>query len=347
MSANFVSAVIGFFVCCFLTPVVRSISIRKGWYDMPGELKIHAAPIPRLGGIALMAGIFASILFSPFQSREVAAVVTILAVVWAIGLLDDMKSTSPFLRLAVDFGCGAAFWFLGLRLQWFTNPFLDFAATVLFLAFVINSMNMLDGVDGLALTVSGIASVGFIVLFLGAPVGFSSLLAWSLAAVCAAMFIYNRPPARIFIGDSGSTLLGAVLAFLALDWVRVDSSNHSIWIPLVFVALPLADSFAAVIRRLRGRRSPFVGDRRHFYDLLLDRGWNIGQVLAVSAITTLVLVVLSLAGAGDRLGYWIPLLGCLALCGFVGSYLGSFDPKPPAVQDTIPSGQLGQRLNEE
>ena len=105
----------------------------------------------------------------------------ILGVVWGIGLLDDLKGTSPYLRLAVDFGCGAAFWLLGWKLQWFSNPYLDFLATMAFLTFVINSMNMLDGMDGLALTVSGIASIGFIVLFSGQPLGFASGLAWSLA----------------------------------------------------------------------------------------------------------------------------------------------------------------------
>jgi UDP-GlcNAc:undecaprenyl-phosphate/decaprenyl-phosphate GlcNAc-1-phosphate transferase len=347
MSPNLLLAIVSFTACVLLTPVVRTVAIRSGWYDMPGELKIHSAPIPRLGGIALMAGILAGILFSPLISRADSAAVIILAVIWVVGLLDDLKSTSPLLRLTVDLGCGTAIWLLGWKMQWFSNPYLDLGATAVLLAFAINSMNLLDGMDGLALTVSGIASIGFIILFSGRPSGFASGLAWILAGTCGAMFVYNCPPARIFIGDSGSTLLGAALTFLALDWVRTDPATHSILVPLAFLGLPLADTIAAVIRRLRGRQSPLAGDRRHFYDLLLRRGWSVRQVLAVSAIATLVLVMASLAFTRERFEYRLPLFICLGLCGFLGFHLGSFDPECPAVEKSVPPRQFEQRLNEE
>jgi UDP-GlcNAc:undecaprenyl-phosphate GlcNAc-1-phosphate transferase len=347
MTANFLLAVASFTACVLLAPVICAVAIRNGWFDLPGELKIHSAPVPRLGGIALMGGILVSVVFALRDSRPVGAVLIILATVWAVGLLDDLKGTSPYLRLAVDFGCGAALWLLGWKLQWFASPYLDFLATVAFLTFAINSMNMLDGMDGLALTVSGIASIGFILLLSGQPAGFASGLAWSLAAVCAAMFLYNRPPAQIFIGDSGSTLLGASLAFLALDWVRTDASTHSSVIPLLFVGLPLADASAAVIRRLRGKKSPFAGDRRHFYDLLLRRGWNVQEILCVSALATAVLVILALTAQGGHIGSWLPLCGCVGLCGFLGLQLGSFDSEISAVSTSIPSAQLEESLNEE
>jgi UDP-GlcNAc:undecaprenyl-phosphate GlcNAc-1-phosphate transferase len=352
MIANILLAMASFTFCALLAPVVCAVAISNRWYDMPGELKIHSAPIPRLGGVALMAGVLVSAVFGIHDARPVVAVMLILGAVWGIGLLDDLRGTSPYLRLAVDFGCGAALWLLGWKLQWFSNPYLDFLATVAFLTFVINSMNMLDGMDGLALTVSGIASIGFIVLFSGRPLGFASGLAWSLAAVCAAMFLYNRPPAQIFIGDSGSTLLGAALAFLALDWVRSDSAvsgspERSIVIPLLFVGLPLADGVAAVIRRLRARRSPFSGDRRHFYDLLIRRGWSVPQILIVSGVSTIVLAMFSIAAMWGQVGSWLPLLACLGLFGFVGLHLGSFETETHAVGNSVGSAHLEQSLNEE
>jgi UDP-GlcNAc:undecaprenyl-phosphate GlcNAc-1-phosphate transferase len=342
MTANFFLAMVSFTACVLLTPVVCAVAIRNGWYDLPGELKIHSAPTPRLGGIALMAGILASTVFAIHDPRAVAAAVAILAVVWAVGLFDDLKGTSAYLRLAVDFGCGAALWLLGWKLQWFSNPYLDFLATIAFLAFAINSMNMLDGMDGLALTVSGIASVGFIILLSAQPLGFASGLAWCVAAVCAAMFLYNRPPAQIFIGDSGSTLLGASLAFLALEWVRIDSPTHTSAVPLLFVGLPLADGFAAVVRRVRGKKSPFLGDRRHFYDLLLRRGWSVAEILGVSAVTTILLVMLSLTAALNHIGWWLPVCVCAGAWGFLGLQLGSFDPEAPAVGEPVPPTQLEQ-----
>jgi UDP-GlcNAc:undecaprenyl-phosphate GlcNAc-1-phosphate transferase len=346
MTANVLLAIVSFTACVLLAPVIYGVAIANRWYDLPGELKIHATATPRLGGVAMMCGILASVLFALNESRPVAGVLIVLATVWAVGLLDDLKGTSPYLRLAVDFGCGAALWLLGWRLQWFSNPALDFLTTVAFLTFAINAMNMLDGMDGLALTVSGIASVGFILLMSGQPIGFASGLAWALAAVCAGMFLFNRPPAQMFIGDSGSTLLGASLAFLALDWVRAGATAHSSVVPLLFLGLPLADAFAAVVRRLRGRTSPFAGDRRHFYDLLLRRGWSISKILGVAAFATVTLVMLSIAAERGRVSAWIPLSGCVGLCGFLGLQLGSFDSETAIVSKPIPPAQLEQSLNQ-
>src|SRR5277367_2604716 len=133
MNANFLFAIASFTACVLLAPVVYATAIRFGWYDVPGELKIHSVPTPRLGGIALMGGVLVSVMFAPSDPRPVGAVVTVLATVWAVGLLDDLKGTSPYLRLAVDFGCGAALWLLGWKVQWFSIPYLDFLATVAFL----------------------------------------------------------------------------------------------------------------------------------------------------------------------------------------------------------------------
>lgn len=347
MSANLLMALVSFAVCVVLTPVVRAVAMGNGWYDMPGELKIHSTPTPRVGGVALMAGILMSSLFSLVSSRTEFAILLILVGVWAVRLLDDIRSTSPLLRLTADLGCGAALWLLGWKLQWFSSSALDIAATAIFVAFAINSMNLLDGIDGLTLTVSSIAGIGFIVLLSGRPLSFASGLAWTLAAGCVAMLVYNLPPAKIFIGDCGSTLLGAALAFLALDWVRSQPTSHSTLFPLVFLGLPFADAFAAVVRRLRGRRSPLSGDRRHFYDLLLSRGLSVRQILVLSATTTSVLVVVSLTAARHAIDYRFLLFGGLVLYGFFGFYLGSFDPESPVEGRRAPPPRLDQRRNEE
>jgi uncharacterized membrane protein YccC len=98
---------------------------------------------------------------------------------------------------------------------------------------------------------------------------------------------------------------------------------------------------------LRGKTSPFVGDRRHFYDLLLRRGWNVQEILGVSALATVVLVILSLTAARDYVASWLPLSGCVGLCGFLGLQLGSFDSETAVVATSIPSTQLEESLNEE
>jgi hypothetical protein len=121
-----------------------------------------------------------------------------------------------------------------------------------------------------------------------------------------------------------------------LEWVRIDAPTHPSAVPLLFVGLPLADAFAAVVRRVRGKKSPFLGDRRHFYDLLLRRGWSAAEILGVSAVTTVLLVMLSLTAVLSHISWWPPVCVGAGVCGFLGLQLGSFDPETPAVGEPIP-----------
>lgn len=337
MTTNLFLAFTGFAACLLLTPLVWAVAERFGWYDLPGALKIHSKPVPRLGGVALMGGILAATAVAPKDWRLPVAVLAILLVVWVTGVMDDLKSTPALLRLAVDFGCGAALWSAGWRLGWFSSSFLDLWATVLFVALTINAMNLLDGMDGLALVVASLGALGFIVLFGAQTRSAGAGLAWTLLAVCLAMLIFNFPPARLYIGDGGSTLLGAALALLALNWVRTEPATHSVAVPAAFFALPLADLLAAVIRRLRGRQSPFVGDRRHFYDLLLRRGWSVPQILAASGSLTTFLIVLFLAVGSGAVDFWLALGTTAGLLAAAGALLGSFTPEPPVAETVAPA----------
>jgi UDP-GlcNAc:undecaprenyl-phosphate/decaprenyl-phosphate GlcNAc-1-phosphate transferase len=159
----------------------------------------------------------------------------------------------------------------------------------------INSFNFLDGSDGLCAGVAGIIAAAYLVFSgftLSSP---GSTVAWSLLGVSVGFLVFNFPPARIFMGDSGSTVLGFVTAFLAFDFYRANpTSEHHIAlaVPLLMAAVPLLDGILAVIRRLHEKRSPLHGDRRHFYDLLLELGWSPRKVtLTVYALTAAMCVI--------------------------------------------------------
>jgi UDP-GlcNAc:undecaprenyl-phosphate/decaprenyl-phosphate GlcNAc-1-phosphate transferase len=159
------------------------------------------------------------------------------------------------------------------------------------------SNNFLDGADGLASGIAGI--IGATYALVSWPVGdrLAPTVAWTLAGACTAFLLFNFPPARIFLGDSGSTVLGLCIAFLSLSFYRAPFTvGPRLLFPLVVAGIPLLDVALAVIRRIRGRASPFFGDRRHIYDLVAARGASSRTVALVCYAATVLLSVIGLVG---------------------------------------------------
>ncbi len=261
--------------------------------------------------------------------------------VWAVGLIDDFWSLGAGFRLFIHIAAGSALWFAGWRLMWFSSAPLDLFVTSLFAAFMINAWNLLDGMDGLAAGIATIVSVGFLIISSAESNGIGMLVAACLLGACLGMFSFNAPPAKMFMGDSGSTLIGIVLAFLSLNWVKTTSDPHSIAVPLLFLSIPFADACLAILRRSRTPRLLFDGDRRHFYDLLLQRGLSVESVLNIS---------LGVAGSFVLLGWmcvhqFIGLrVTCIAVTlGLISAaiLLGSLQPGSKPLQATRQESPVG------
>jgi UDP-GlcNAc:undecaprenyl-phosphate GlcNAc-1-phosphate transferase len=269
-----------FVLVVLLVPVIMRLCRRWKLFDSPGPLKIHAQPVPRLGGVAIALALFAA----PFLCGRISIesgwpYFAGLALIWIGGLVDDIRGLSPVIRLASQIAAGALVWRGGWRLPLLGEGALDLAATCFFVAVFANAFNFLDGSDGLASGVAGIIAAAYIALPSAAGSPFGHAIAWSLAGACAAFLIFNFPGAKMFMGDSGSTALGFTIAFLGLNLYRLDgAASSSLLFPLWVAALPLLDALLAVIRRAQGRASMFYGDRRHSYDLLLARGWSARRV---------------------------------------------------------------------
>jgi UDP-GlcNAc:undecaprenyl-phosphate/decaprenyl-phosphate GlcNAc-1-phosphate transferase len=345
MLTPYISAFAALFFGLATLPIVKRLAGHFALYDAPGPLKIHQESIPRLGGIAMFAGFLAGSLILYFSSSRPSFLpLIVFAVVWAVGLIDDIRTLSPLFRLCFHIAAGCALWFAGWRLQWFSSPLLDLVVTCLFVAFLINAMNLLDGMDGLAAATAALVSIGFLMITPRAGNALEITVAASLLGACIAMLSINAPPAKMFMGDSGSTLLGIVLAFLSLNWVRAQSDAHSILIPLIFLSIPLADALLAVLRRARSPKLLFLGDRRHFYDILLQRGWTVGRVLKVSIGVTGILVFagwLCVRGIAEA---W--LTSVVVLCGLVACalLLGSLQSDSNCVQTGQQETSLGPAL---
>jgi UDP-GlcNAc:undecaprenyl-phosphate GlcNAc-1-phosphate transferase len=288
------AGVFAFLICAGLLPLIRHTAVNLGIHDNPGHLKIHVVPVPRLGGIAIGIAILASLMLSPFRAApNVTGVCLALMVIWYIGLLDDLMNLSPIIRLVAQLFAGVLVSQTPWGLKLVGIPLFDIVLTCLFIAVFVNAFNFLDGADGLAAGVAGFIALGYAALYSSPVLAIGGLAAWVLLGACLAFLAFNFPPARIFMGDSGSTTLGFVVAFLALDFYRVHYHIGTRWLlPLVFAALPLLDFLLAIVRRIRRRVSPLSGDRQHFYDLLLERGWSSIQVaFGAYAVTGALLIV--------------------------------------------------------
>ena len=345
MPIHYFSGVVAFLVCVAALPAVKRLARDMNLYDRPGALKIPHGCIPRLGGIAMMAGLLATTMaFLPPTSRPHAILFLVLIAIWAVGFIDDVASLPASIRLGIHLGAGAAFWLAGWHVNWFRQAPLDFAATCLFVAFVVNAMNLLDGMDGLAAGTAAVACLGFLVISAGDSNTTEIVMASGLLGVSLGMLTANAPPATLFMGDSGSTLVGIVLAFLCLNWIHMQPVGHSIVGPLLFLTVPLADVVLAVLRRARSQAGLFDGDRRHFYDILLRRGWTVLRVLEVSLAISFGLVIAGWLCVQGKLG--APVAIGIVASGVVlaAHLLGSVQPERESVQDGHQGTSLGSAL---
>lgn len=247
------------------------------------------------------------------------SVMLAFALVWIVGLIDDLRALPPATRLMAQLLAGL----LVAQSDWclvvFGNHLLDATLTCLFVMLFVNAFNFFDGADGLAAGVAGIVSLGYALLYsLRAP-SVGAAVSWSLFGTTVAFLLFNFPPAKIFMGDSGSTVLGFLLAFIGLDFYRVHHAigTHML-LPLVFAGLPLLDLFLAVVRRVRKRVSPFLGDRQHLYDLLRQQGWSDRPIAFGSYFATALLVLL-----GWLCSHLSPALALAAILLTFGSLLAT------------------------
>jgi UDP-GlcNAc:undecaprenyl-phosphate/decaprenyl-phosphate GlcNAc-1-phosphate transferase len=291
-TADLIAIGTSFCTTCAMLPIILRFARKHELYDPSGPLKIHTTPTPRLGGAAITAGLLAGTAVSAVGATGSVLVYFSLLLVWVAGLIDDLFGLSPSVRLIIQAAAGVLTWRAGWSVP-IGHAGWNLLATILFIVCFINALNMLDGADGLAAGVSSIIALGFI---LSTPSHFDAwgrALGFSFLASCISFLLFNFPPAKIFMGDSGSTVLGFVLAVLALNFYRQRSANHvSVLVPLLFAGVPLLDAAFAIVRRLSRGISPFAGDREHSYDLLLKCGWSARKVaFALYALTAMLVTV--------------------------------------------------------
>lgn len=299
-------------VVLIATPVVRKIGLEKGFFDPPGERKVHKRPMVRLGGVSIFLGTLVALLcvwwtggfgvLPPDKEYEIWGVTVGGLAFFLIGLADDLFNLSPQLRLFLQVVVAACAWQVGVQIEFLSIPviglvslpvWISLPATVLWLVGMVNAINWIDGLDGLAAGVSGIAAVVMMIvcLFMNQPA--AALIAAALAGGALGFLRYNFNPAQIFMGDGGAYFMGFTLAAVGVIGLVKSVTTVAVLLPYLILAVPLLDMSAVIFDRLRHGRSPFIADKRHLHHRLLKAG--LPHRLAVLFIYTLTLWVGSLA----------------------------------------------------
>jgi UDP-GlcNAc:undecaprenyl-phosphate GlcNAc-1-phosphate transferase len=282
-----------FLIALILTPIIRDIFRLHNVVDRPGQRKVHKYPIPRIGGVAIAVAYGACLLWSSPDSdfgRIAEKVLPSAAMVFLVGLCDDLFSISPRLKLlGVLAAASLAFWNglgIGTLGQYPIPWWLDFVATTAWLLLTSNALNLIDGLDGLC---GGIAFLASLTLFVAASLQGQLPLAAAtlpLAAALLGFLCYNINPATVFLGDSGALLIGFLLGCFGIMWVRTASTLFGMLLPILALSVPLLDVFLSVLRRVLRKRPIFSADANHIHHRLLNRGLparKVAWVLHLSA----------------------------------------------------------------
>jgi len=300
--------VIAFLVSYILTPYIAHVGKKENMVDMPGHRKIHEEAIPNLGGIVIFFGFLLSLLFiiqieGQFRILLISGVIILL-----LGVVDDIANLSPKYKFLIQmipaliviiYNSDLINSFIVSQLKSFDLlGYLLYPILILWIVGVTNSINLIDGLDGLACGISLIALVTFLILGLSQNLEALSIISIALAGSMLAFLKFNFYPAKIFLGDSGSTFAGFILASVGALWVLNGRNTFFIFIPIIILALPIFDTLFAIWRRYRGHYPIFKADKGHLHHRLLARGIAHKKVVfflwGISIICSLIALILAL-----------------------------------------------------
>jgi UDP-GlcNAc:undecaprenyl-phosphate/decaprenyl-phosphate GlcNAc-1-phosphate transferase len=292
MTSILTSFLLSFLACILLLPFIIRYAKRRNLYDEPGRRRIHKRITPSMGGIGIFFGLMISLTISAETTQRLYyfELVAILVIPFILGLLDDLIQLSPKTKLLTQ--CLTAvfiFYVLDARIASFYGllPLKEFSnivslpITLFAVILITNSYNLIDGIDGLAASVAAIILCFYCVWFYLADVPYLSVVAAAGAGGTVAFLVRNWAPAQIFMGDTGSLVLGTLMATLTFNFLDINSAlpepspvrfESGLGTMLAILVVPFTDTFRVIIIRLSNRVSPFRADKRHIHHVLVRLG---------------------------------------------------------------------------
>ena len=281
---------VAFVVAAAVTPAAIKIAPKIGAMDIPkDERRMHKKPMPRFGGIAIYLGIMAALAVFALKDKGITSVMTGCTLIYMLGLIDDLKDLKPLVKLCGQIVCATVVYIMGVRIEFITNYFgpgnmafgdvACFIITVLWLIAITNAVNLIDGLDGLAAGIAAISAlcIGYVAYIHGQYVPTLAMMA--IAGAALGFLPYNFNPAKIFMGDSGSELLGFSIAAVSILGTVKSATIVVVIIPALVLGLPIFDTVMAIFRRLAKHQSIGTADKDHLHHRIMKAGF--GQKRAV------------------------------------------------------------------
>ena len=302
-----------FAVSFLMCPLVKSFAYRIGAIDVPKDnRRMHKKPVPRLGGLAIFLGFMVSMLLFVRIDHQLKGILLGASIIVVLGVVDDMSPLRASFKFCVQIVAALVAVFHGVVIEILSNPnvfaenpywelnWLSIPITVLWIVGITNAVNLIDGLDGLACGVSTISAVSMLVIALLVSEQQIAIVMAALAGACLGFMPYNRNPAKMFMGDTGSTFLGYILATCSIQGLFKYYAIVSFAVPFLILGLPIFDTAFAIVRRVARGQSPMMPDRGHIHHRMMDMGLNQKQTVAalyvVSSLLGLSAVVLTTSG---------------------------------------------------
>ncbi len=306
------------------TPLVKKLAARIGAMDVPkDERRMHNRPIARLGGLAIFFGFLVSILVFADIDRQVRGMLIGSVIIVVLGIIDDIVSIGALPKLAVQILAAVVAVLHGNTIQVLSIPLssgeyfslgaMAIPVSVIWVVVITNSVNLIDGLDGLAVGVSAISSAALVAVALIVSEANVALIMIALLGACLGFMPYNSYPARIFMGDTGATFLGFILACMSVQGLFKFYAVISFVIPFLIIGLPIIDTCFSFFRRLLAGRNPFKADRGHVHHRLIDMGLNQKQSVFILYMVTTILGLLAVLMTAKGPVRWLLLLAALIL----------------------------------
>jgi len=325
----FIAFGMAFLISLLTTPLSKMIAFKVGAVDQPKARGMHDKPMPRMGGIAIFLGfIFTVLVVTPsveaFEWKQISGLLVGGMIIFLLGFFDDIYNLNAKLKFLIQVIAALVVIYSDIRIEFVTWPFaegnililekISIPITLFWIVGVTNAVNLIDGLDGLAAGVSSIAAICLMILsmFSPNPIGpVAAILMAALAGSCLGFLPYNFNPAKIFIGDTGSTFLGFVLAVSSIQGLIKGYTAVTILIAVLVLALPIFDTTFAILRRIISRRPIMEADRGHIHHRLVDKGYSQKQAVitlyGISGGFGIIGILLALKDTHMALGVFIAM----------------------------------------
>ncbi|MDR7856957.1 MraY family glycosyltransferase [Tissierella sp.] len=277
---------LGMVISFLATPFVRKLAFKVGAVDVPkDDRRVHNTAMPSIGGLAIFfAAIIVILVFLPLNKETTSILIGATVIVMG-GIIDDIRELNPKAKMAFQILAGVILILGDVKIDFVTNPFskdssllflnwLSIPITLFWVVGITNTLNFIDGLDGLSCGVAMISSISLMIV--AHTFGYSSVVIMSaaLAGACLGFLPFNFNPAKIFMGDTGAMFLGFMLAAISIEGVMKSVATIAVIAPILILGVPIFDTTFAIFRRLLNGQSIAAADKGHLHHRLLNRGFS-------------------------------------------------------------------------